>query len=305
MPPRNRTVDAKLASALDRLASAERDFLRHEFLAPVLRGSGVQVRIAGVRCALHVEPSDFQGWGVFRPESHALARLARPARMNERRRYLGLFPAVSLVLCYATGEDDAARTWFGVPAQQSDARFRIEGFIPVRLAEDVEPFDTVRARFDGAQFWFDEMDPRAHPGAAAYLRQCFAEGRDPARVDRPGLTAEHRRAYLLERLRRVEQAAADVRRREFDARQSAEERLRDALAHAGAQFRGFAERGDVYRVTYTVDGRPHTSVVNKHDLSVQTAGICLSGGDRGFDLGSLVGVIREGTGAGRIVRVPS
>src|SRR5687767_8263212 len=82
--------------ALQRLAAAEDEFLRGEFLAPVLRGQGVQVRIAGVRCQLSVEPADFQGWGVYRPLSHTQARLVRPAGMGERRKYLDLFPALSV-----------------------------------------------------------------------------------------------------------------------------------------------------------------------------------------------------------------
>lgn len=67
-----------------------------------------------------------------------------------------------------------------------------------------------------------------------------------------------------------------------------------ALAHAGADLCDFTDVEDSYRVTFTVDGHRHVSVVSKADLTVQSAGICLSGEDEKFDLNSLVGVLREG-----------
>jgi len=76
-------------------------------------------------------------------------------------------------------------------------------------------------------------------------------------------------------------------------RATGEGRLQDALEHAGAELNEFTERGDVYAVTYTVDGERHTSVVDRRSLTVVTAGICLSGQDEKFDLASLVGVLRE------------
>ena len=294
----------RIPDALARLAAAEDAFLKSEFLAPVLRGQGVQVKIAGVRCQLRVEPAEFQGFGVFRPLSHAAARLDRPATMGQRRQYLELFPAVSLLLCARQGA--AGDAWLALPANRGDDRFEADGPVPVWLAEDAELFDTVRARFDGARFWFDEVDSRADPGASAYLREALGRMAPPALVERPGLTAAQRAAYAAvhdDRVRREEERKnREIRRQREDARASGERRLREALEHAGATLRDFAERGDVYSVSYTVDGQRHTSIVRKTDLGVQTSGICLSGEDRKFDLHSLVGVLREGRGSGRINR---
>jgi hypothetical protein len=275
-------------SALARLAAAENTFLHSEFLAPVLRGRGVQVCIAGVRCRLGVEPADFQGWGVFRPLSHARARLVREASMGQRRQYLNLFPAVQVLLLARQGAGTEA--WLAAPANGGDARVGVDGTVPVRLAEDAELFDTVRARFDGSRFWFDEIDPLADPRAAVYLRECLNRMVEPAWVERSGLTPCQREAYAVVHAERV-------RRAELDQRTAGERRLRDALSHAGAQLRDYAERGDVYTVTYTVDGQRHSSVVRKKDLSVQTAGVCLSGADQKFDLHSLVGVLRRRPGS--------
>ncbi len=54
---------------------------------------------------------------------------------------------------------------------------------------------------------------------------------------------------------------------------------------------------------FRVGGRSYTSSVNKGDLTVQVAGICLNGEDSKFDLSSLVGVLREAVGTGEIVPV--
>jgi len=281
---------AELLGAIDRLAKAEDAFVGAEFLAPVLRGAGVGVRIAGIRCRLAVRPADFEGWGVFAARSTTAADVLRPASWGERRKYLALFPAVRIIL---TGREGAQ--WSGVAANAGDERFAIAGLVPVRFVEDGELFETVVTRFDGGQFWFDSVDTRCDPGAAAFLREALGRLAPPERIERRGLTAKQRAAYTLIYRMRLAQLQLDERAR-------GEDRLRAALLHAGADLRDYSEQGDVYRVSYTVDGTRHTSVVRKNDLSVVTAGICLSGRDRNFDLGSLVGVLREGRDRNRIVR---
>jgi hypothetical protein len=282
---------SKVTDALNRLAAAEERFLASEFLAPVVQGGRVQVRIAGVICTLGIRPADFEGWGVFRPTSHSDATLVRQATLAERARYLELFPLIRLIL---VGKHEAH--WLALPAHRADSRFQIDGTIPLRLVEEAQLFEVVEARFDGAQFWYVGPDPRWDPAAASYLRQQLALLTPPEKLHRSGLTAEERTAYALNHWPRYEASE--------EARHSREEqRLRGALAHAGAELKGYVERQDVYTVTYEVDGQRHVSAVSKKDLSVQVAGICLSGEDQNFDLQSLVGVIREAQGDGGLVRI--
>jgi hypothetical protein len=266
----------------NRLAAAEASALAGEFLAPVVRGGSVHVRIAGVVCRFKLDVADFEGWGVFKAASPSTAKLVRAARLAERRQYLDLFPLLRVIVCLHVGPH-----WLAIPAHRGDTRFQIEGMIPVRLIEEAHLFEIVQVRFDGAQAWFDGPEPRADPGSSAYLRESLAAMVAPDALDRPGLTAEERAAYTANYLLEAE-------------RDRVEERIRSALIHAGAALRDYQERGDVYRVTYEVDGRRHVSIVDRNDLSVQAAGICLSGEDRRFDLQSLVGVLREGTETGQI-----
>jgi hypothetical protein len=284
-------VSKRTEDLLNRLAAAEERAFAREFLAPMLRGSVVQVRIAGVVCRLKVRPDDFEGWGVFRPSSPTTAALVRPARLAERRQYLDLLPLLRLVVCSRDGGQ-----WLAIPAHRADTRFRIEGLVPVRLVEEAQLFEVLLARFDGSQCWYDGPDPRRDPGTAAYLREALGRMVAPDELCRPGLTAAERTAYTLN-------YEPSLRAEEESRRDRTEERLREALRHAGAEFKEYQERGDVYRVAYEVDGRRHVSAVNRHDLSVQVAGICLSGQDHHFDLQSLVGVLREAEQGGAIVRI--
>lgn len=282
----------------DKLADAETRFVGSEFLAPALSGGEVRVRIGGVACALRVTPAGFAGWGIFRATSSSTAELVREAGLAERDRYLKLFPLVRLIVCQRDGTVKSKRRlqWLAMPAQRGDARFQIAGLVPVRLADELRAFDVVRARFDGGSFWYDDHDPARDPATAEYLRSSLKSLVEPNQLQRSGLTPEEKAVYAVKYFQQ-----AEVRKQiESDA---TETRLKNALEHAGAEFVDFLERRDSYRVTYSVGGRRHVSAVRKDDLTVQVAGICLSGQDGRFDLASLVGVIREGEAGEEIVRV--
>jgi hypothetical protein len=272
---------------LDKMASAERAFLETEFLAPVLPGGVVQVRISGLVCTLRVTGPAEPGWAILKPLSLDRAKIVDRPGLGQVRDYMALFPSVRLLLLARAGPD-----WLALPAHRGDARFQFTGPVCVHLVTGVEPFQRIVARYDGARFWFEGVDRRRSPAIATYLCEALQAETPPAALHKPTLTAEEREVY------RFLYEAIEAARRD-----QVEVRLAEALAHAGAEFSSYIEREDVYTVTYTVDGQPHRSTVRKDDLSVTVAGICLAGQDRRFDLQSLVGVIREGADGRRLVRV--
>ena len=281
-----------IGDILDRMEQAEKNFAGSEFLAPVVGAARVAVRLAGIVCQLHITrglPEGFSGWAVLRARSTSQAEFVRPASLAETAAYLALFPAVRLILAENQGG------WLAFPAQAGDRRLVISGPVSLWLAEDgLERFETVAARFDGRLFWYERRDPGRDPALAAYLREQYARPAPlpPEKLHKSGLSREERETY-----------AWTVAVREQGRQATAQERLGQALAHAGAELHSFAEREGVYVVTYEVDGRRHVSTVQRNDFSVVTAGICLSGQDQRFDLASLVGVLREGAQRHQLVWV--
>lgn len=345
-----------MSKLFEKLAAEENKFFTSQFLAPVLKGKPIRVRIASTTLTLPVaEPTNFQGWGVFDLEKYSditiepakvskklnesllrhgtkesvkkisdlgveyymfrykfinnkfvsehkgkldasvhtynAARFVREPNMKERQSYLNLFPVLRLILCRKQGNQ-----WLGIPANQADTRFRVSGLAPVQLAEEVQLFEVVQTRFDGTTCWFDSIDEANSPRKAVYLRESLTTLVEPDKVLLSGLTQEEKDAYLMAYGPALE---ADIEAK----KDKQEERIKLALFKAGARYQSYIERGNTFTVEYVVDGERHKSVVDKETLGVQSAGICLSGNDKMFDLQTLVGVIRNGIRQHRIVRV--
>lgn len=278
--------------SFEKLAAAEDAFFTSQFFSPVLKNSPIRVRIAGVVVTLKVtQPKDYFGWGVFSAINFKTAKFVRDPNLREKEEYFKLFPKLRLILCR---KDD--NNWFGIPASQSDGRFKITGTVPIQLATEVQLFDIVQACFDGTNVWFEQIDSRHSPKTSVYLRENLAKLVEVAKLDVSGLTIEEKDAYALA-LHIAVEADAEAKR------DKQEERIKTALHRVGAKYKSYIERGDTYTIEFTVNNRTHRSVVKKDNLAVESAGICLAGTDRNFDLQSLVGVIKEGYRNGRIVPV--
>jgi hypothetical protein len=275
----------------DKLAGEENQFLSSQFLAPVLRGHPVRVRISGAVVSLKVaEPRNFEGWGVFRPLSHTRARFVREPNLGERKQYLRAFRPIRLILCRKENQ-----TWLGLPFGQYPGVIP-GGLLPLAMPQEVQNFDVVISRFDGVTFWFEEVDENHDSRHGIYLRESLATLLEPEKIELPGLTQAERDAYLLAYAPAL--AADQESKRDKD-----EERLKSVLERAGAVYQSYVDRGDTYTVEYLVGNDRIRSTVKKEDLGVVSAGICLSGGDSAQDLGTLVPTIMEGQRRRQIVRV--
>ncbi len=280
---------------LDKLEKAEQEIVNVAFLAPVVKGSQVRIRIAGIICDMDTGraiPPGFQGWAIFKARSTSKANFVRQANLSEVSAYLALLPAVRLILVHGDGN-----RWLALQANRGDSRFQITGPVPLLLADEgLRRFETVIGRFDGQLFWYERLDPSRDPAIADYLRGRLAQ-RDqrglppePGTLRKAGLSPEERAAYTLAWIGVAEEVG-----------DKAELAISEALSHAGAEYHDYIERGGNYVVRFTVDGQPHITTVRQDDLSLVTAGICLAGQDRRFDLTSLVSVLREAQGGRQLV----
>ena len=223
-----------------------------------------------------------------------MAKWTRDASLGERREYLNRLPRFRLVTLFRR-----KKTWFATPVDnQSFVDNRQENeltVVPVRLPLSCERFDTLITRFDGQNFWFDMKDPRWPGRVASQLREHLAEETDPHAIKIRGSLPAHRAAYRFEWERRQ---SGSSRRTHSDER-----RIQTALNRGGATYHSHRDIGNSFTVIYELNGEVHQSTVDKQNLSVQSAGICLDGLDADFDLQSLVGVIAEGQRTDQIHRM--
>ena len=268
-----------------RLAAQEAALGETRFVAPCVRGGHVSVRVSGLVYAFRPAPRDFEGWGVFRPRDARTVELLGQATLSEIGAYLARFETLRVRLAAHL----RGRTWLAYPTNEVDARQQTGRAEPltVRLVGGARQFEQVVVRRDGALYWFADVDTRADPRIAERLRRLLHQQVLPPYITWKGITPEERTAYALAVQYAPEFAGARQRQRE-------ETRLRTALALGGGELRDYEDRADHWLVNWqTRDGEFHTSAVAKRDLTVLSAGICLSDRDSDFDLQSLVGVVER------------
>ncbi len=311
---------ADIRNLLNQIAAQESQLPNTQFLAPCVPGGSVRTAVAKIVYTFTPQPPDFEGWGIFQPVDRKTAEVVDEPSLPQLAQYLKLLKPLRLRLAYLL----QGQTWLAYPVNESDMQQRLSVAKPVLvyLVTEATAFEVIIARFDGKAWWFDEIDRRAEPQPAEALKKQLRQVTLPESVRFSGMTPEMLTVYDLalrqsevyqaqqEAVRRLEaqqqQRAQGRQRRRQDMRNqdagnqrhlrrqqgTDEGRLREALDMGGGDLAEFRDLGEFWQVEWTTrNGERHTSAISKGDLTVISSGICLSGGDRNFDLQSLVGVI--------------
>lgn len=317
---------ADIRNLLNQFATQETQLRDTQFLAPCVRGGRVRTSVANIIYTFIPQPQDFEGWAIFQPVDGKIAEVVEEPSLPQLAEYLKLLKPLRLRLAHLL----QGQTWLAYPVNESDMQQRLGAAkpVPVHLVTEAAAFEPIIGRFDGSAWWFDEIDRRAQPQPAELLREQLRQGTMPENVRFLGMTPEmltvydlalqQTQAYQLrlqhqrelrdqpqrqreqrqqrrgqrDEERREQQRQSQRERGQRGYAQGDEGRLRDALHMGGGELREFRDRGEFWQVEWTTrNGEHHTSAISKGDLTVISSGICLSGGDRNFDLQSLVGVI--------------
>lgn len=270
---------------INQLTTEENKLHSTEFIAPCVGNGKVRTRIARMVYTFTPKPSNFQGWGIFQPVNEKQATVVEEANLPIISEYLNNFKPLRLRLAYQLQQ----QSWLAYPVNEADMQQRC-GYcqpVAVHLVTEAEAFEVVIARTDGAAWWFQECDRRADIIVAEKLREQLQQITQPNELHFKGITPEMRAAYNL--ATQQAQEFSHLHQQQRDGK-----RLQAALKMGGGKLQQWSVREDYWVVDWiTRDGEQHTSAISKNDLTVISAGICLSGEDEKFDLQSLVGVVER------------
>ncbi|MGB3533806.1 MAG: hypothetical protein WBA13_09855 [Microcoleaceae cyanobacterium] len=267
---------------INQIAADEQQLHSSQFIAPCVKGGKIKTKMSGLVYTFTPKPRKFEGWGIFKPINNQTAEVVEEAILPEISEYLAQFKPFRLRLATKLQH----QTWLAYACNEADVKQRIGIVKPVavHLVTEGVRFDQIVARWDGKNWWFEEIDRASDPMIVDQLQNSFKQLKRLEELRFSGLTPEMKTVYNLA----IQHTA------EFSQQYLDERRLKKALKQGGGELQQFRDQGDFWTVEWTTrDGQRHNSAISKADLTVVGAGICLSGRDRDFDLQSLVGVVEQ------------
>ena len=262
-------------SLIEKLADARTN--TKEFVSPYIGGDVVFVKICGVLLKLKVKNSDKFGWFVYKNDGDK-ARKIRTASEIEVSKYSESLKKHMLLavkkltehqwLCYPSNADVFAKT-FG----------KVEPVV-LNFAYSVEPFTEVKAFYAGAWFYESENFNVALLDVISNIKDALKSETSPDDLKIKGITPELTVVYNM---LYSELEVADPLKRD-------RKKVESVMSKFNCRLGSMKEN---YGATYTIEwyderGQRVITTIDAGTLKANTAGYCLDGEDRKFDLTAVV-----------------
>ena len=269
-----------------KMMEAEQDLFKTEFVAPLIsRWIPLVTSIQGIVYRFEARHSD-KGYFLWRPVGVGHAKPIQRLSNIEQMDYLKMFKSLNMIairkgtLCGPVWEE-----WICVPwnLTEARARFGIGEAVVVRLiptSHRVQQMDVITVAVTPTLLYHCQ---NSYITSAALIQLKILLSKGEVFEAIIGATPEMKLAVEV----LITQEAELQKKME-------ENRIKRALDRADAELVSYAEQtGTTYVVRWKAQGIDYRTVVQKKDLEVISAGICLSGRDRIFDLTSIVSVMKE------------
>lgn len=269
-------VIAKMTSLFQKIINKERDFRSREFLAPYNSHlTKAVIKMDGMHYRFHIDGHKGSGIGIFMPVDATHALYKEEASWELSQKYMKVLPFIHMILAYET-EDG----WVAYPMHSETARIKLGvGLSVVYNVSDAERFDVVTAKFDGINFWHDDIFTGADLTKSQLMREAFNMKWLPSKMRTKfkkikGTTPEDKETFEL---------AIDSWL--HFKKVSTEEQLQEVLKPGGGKFQSYIVRGKNLEVKWTSkSGRLYISTVRKESFDGICAGFCVDGEDTKFHL---------------------
>lgn len=279
----------------DKIAAQEKAFRSREFIAPYTPAlKEAVVSMSGMLYKFKIANCSGSGIGRFQPQDAFSAKWVDDAPYESQRKYFDALPRLYLILCFQTEEG-----WVAYPFKKETAlkKFGITGEAVILNVSDCQRFDVVVARFDGLNFWYDEIFAGSDPIKADEMRHLFEQR----------ISSKQKSVDLnqIKKLTEEDKEAFSLASFSWDlfVKSSTESTIQELLENGGAVLGSYIFRGKNIEIRWqSPSGENYVSIVNKDTLDVVSAGICLAGEDEKFHLKDLPFIMEQGEKRGLIHR---
>ena len=271
---------------LNRIIDAENDFKKSQFISPVIPGASVQVRIHGLVYELNVSDKNYKGWAILKATDDKTAKVVGEPDIDVVKKYLGLFPAIRMVVI---GKPDE---YVAMPVDMNNKLGITQSGVINLCDDEPQQFDYILARYNGV-FWYDDIDTNRDPTIAEEMRQALDGSVATSNLKIKGMSNVDKIVYGFAydlKVKEQERIANERRKKLLSDKKAM---IHNSVELSGGKVNRIDSISDYYSIKWELDGEEQNIItVNRKSMRIQSAGVCIENAGENFDLKSLVSAIK-------------